>query len=168
MKRFITNILFWIFLFIIIFISLFNYSIFRIFFYIDIIWITSIILFFSGMIWAGFTFAIIYSLIIDSIYMDFLGINLTVYLLSLLFLFYLCENINTENLLNKIFIILISYLFKIFIYTIFIFFFHWDGKLYFIPIRMIFNIFFTVIFSAAILWINDLLKWGMIRWQKTK
>ncbi|MCX8094111.1 MAG: hypothetical protein N3E50_08105 [Candidatus Goldbacteria bacterium] len=168
MKRIIKNILFWIFLSIIIFISLFNYSIFRIFFYIDIILITSIMLFFSGMIWTGFTFAIIYSLILDSIYMDFLGINLTVYLLTLLFLFYLCENMNTEDLLTRIFIIFISYLFKIIIYTIFIFLFHWKGKLYFIPARVILNIVFTVAFGAAILWLNDLLKLGIVKWQKTK
>lgn len=168
MKKIIANILIWIFLFIIIFTAMFNYSVFKVFSNVDILLISSTILLFSGMIWTSFAFTFIYSFMLDSVFMDFLGINLTSYLLTLLFLFYLCKNMNTENLLTKIFIILVSCLLKVTIYMVFIFLFYWDGKIYFIPARIFFKIIFTVGLGTVILYMIDLIRWGKIRWQKMK
>ncbi len=168
MKKIIINILIWFFLFAMIFISMFKYNAFRIFSNTDILLITSTILLFSGMIWTSFIFTFIYSFILDSVFMNFLGINLTSYLLTLLFLFYMCKNMNVENLLTKIFIVLVSCLLKNAIYAIFIFLFYWNGKIYFIPARIVFDVFFTVALGTAILWTSDLVRLGVNRWQKTK
>lgn len=168
MKKIITNVLIWICLFVIIFAVLFNYSVFKVFSNMDILLFVSAILLFSGMIWTSFVFTFIYSFILDSVFMDFLGINLTSYLLTLLLLFYLCKNMNTENLLTKVFIILFSYMLKTTIYTLFVFLFYWGGKIYFIPARLILKIIFTVCLGAVILCIIDLIRWGKVRWQKMK
>lgn len=168
MKKIIANVLLWIFFLIIIFVVMFNYSVFKVFSNVDILLITSTILLFSGRIWTSFIFTFIYSFILDCVLMDFLGINLISYLLTLLFLFYLCENMNIENLLTKFFIILISCFFKIIIYMIFIILFYWCGKMYFIPALIFYRIIFTVVLGIVIFYMIDLIRDGKIRWQKMK
>ncbi len=158
----------WIILFVVIFISIFSHSTFKIFRNIDVLLITSSILMFSGMIWTCLIFTFIYSLILDSIFMNFLGINVMCYLLVLLVLFYLCKNMNTDNLLTEIFILFVACLFKNLIYTLLVFFFYWDGRFYFLPTGIFLQIVFTICTGAAVFWIIDLLRSGIVRWQNTK
>jgi hypothetical protein len=100
--------------------------------------------------------------------MNFFGINIMCYLLALLLLFYLCKNMNTDNLLTEIFILLVICLFKNLIYTLLVFFFYWDGKIYFLHAEIFLQIIFTVFTGAVVFWIKDLLHSGIVRWQNTK
>ena len=168
MKKIIINFFIWLFLFAVIFTSVFSYSSFRIFLYTDILLIASAVLMFFGMIWTSFIFTFIYSLILDSIFMNFLGINMTSYLLALLVIFYLCENMNTDNLLIKILIILVACLFRIIIYIMLVFFFYWNVKFYFFSAGIFLQVILTVCLGAVILWMNDLVRSGIAGWQKTR